>query len=290
MVSIFTPTYNRAHTLERLYSSLKTQTNKNFEWIIVDDGSSDNSEELIKDFILESLIEVRYIKQENAGKHIAINRGVELAKYELFFIVDSDDELDSCAIELILQQYEFIKDDDCFAGVCGLKAYFSGEKVGGEATFEVLDCSSLDFRFVYHQKGDMAEVFKTKILRSYPFPSFPNEKFCPELLVWTRIAEKFKLRYFAKKIYYCEYLTDGLTAKITKIRMESPEATLMCYSELSKSKIPFHQKIKACINFWRFSFCSTRSIYSKIKDIHALSLIILPISYIFHLKDKSQKI
>lgn len=287
MLSVFTPTYNRAHTLERLYNSLKAQTNKDIEWIIVDDGSSDNSEELIKSFISESLIDIRYIKQKNAGKHIAINRGVELARGELFFIVDSDDELHNRAVELILKQYEFIRDDDSFAGVCGLKAYFSGEKVGGEASFEVLDCTSLDFRFIYKQKGDMAEVFKTKILRNYPFPFFPNEKFCPELLVWTRIAEKFKLRYFAEKIYFCEYLADGLTAKITKIRMTSPEATLLCYSELSKSRIPFLQKIKAYLNFWRFSFCSKRRLISQIKDINPFSLLVLPISYLLHLKDKS---
>ena len=110
------------------------------------------------------------------GKHRAINRGVQLAKGDLFFIVDSDDQLPSNSIETVLTYYTQIADESSFAGVCGLKYYFSGEKVGGDFPYEVLDCNAIDFRYKYNLTGDMAEVFKTSILREYPFPEFENEK------------------------------------------------------------------------------------------------------------------
>ena len=284
-LTIFTPTYNRGYLLHKLYDSLIQQTSYDFEWIIVDDGSSDNTHKLINSFISERIISIQYFKQLNGGKHRAINKGVQLAKGELFFIVDSDDYLHPNAVEEILRYYLQIKGDIAFAGVCGLKYYPSGERIGGVFPFSVLDCTFTDLRYKYKIKGDMAEVFKTVVLREYPFPEIDREKFCPEALVWNRISKKYKLRYFNSGIYLCAYLPDGLTAKIAKLRMESPKASMLYYSELFKMNIPSFQKIKAAINFWRFSFCSDESFFYKINQIGCIALCMYPLGFLFHIRD-----
>ena len=221
LITVFTPTYNRAYRIQALYESLKNQTDKDFEWLIVDDGSTDNTEELVQNWLKESTFPIHYIKQPNGGKHRAINNGVKKANGELFYIVDSDDILPPKSIQRIVKQYMPIKDDMSFGGVCGLKAYYNGKKVGGECDFGVLDCNSLEFRYKYKIKGDMAEVIRTSVFKEFPFPEVDGEKFCPEALVFNRIAKKYKLRYFYEKVYMCEYLDDGLTASIVKIRMKS---------------------------------------------------------------------
>lgn len=154
--------------------------------------------------------------------------------------------------------------------------------------YDVIDCSPLDLRFKYHIKGDMAEAFKTRVLREYPFPVFANEKFCPEAMVWNRLSSKYRLRYFNEGIYRCEYLPDGLTAKIVQLRMQSPLASMLYYSELYHMSIPFLQKLKAAINFWRFSFCTKESFTYKIKQIGFVSLFIYPLGLLFHLKDSKK--
>lgn len=192
MVTVFTPTYNRAYILNNLYQSLCRQSYGDFEWLIVDDGSTDNTEGLIASWLDEGEISLRYIKQLNSGKHRAINRGIQEANGNLFFIVDSDDYLADNTIERILFFYESIKDNNQFAGLSGMRAYPSGERIGGEFPFYILKASTLELRMKYHISGDMAEVYKTDILRQYPFPEFAGERFCPEALVWNRVAQKYK--------------------------------------------------------------------------------------------------
>lgn len=288
MLTVFTPTYNRGYIIDNLYKSLQRQTCKNFEWLVIDDGSTDDTSSLFASWQEEQGFCVRYIRQENGGKHRAINRGAKEARGELFFIVDSDDYLADNAVERIIEHYDDIKAKDDFAGVCGLKCYPDGERVGGDCNFGVLDCNSLELRYKYKVVGDMAEILCTDILRQYPFPEIEGELFCPEAVLFNRIAQKYKLRYFYENVYVCDYLSDGLTAKITRIRMQSPVSAMICYSELAHCKIPLVQKIKATINYWRFSFCSHTSFFDRIRTIGICWLLLLPIGYVFHLIDKSR--
>lgn len=285
MITVFTSTYNRAYIIENLYQSLCQQSYKDFEWLIIDDGSTDDTEKIVTSLMKKKEVVIYYVKQPNGGKHRAINRGVQLAQGELFFIVDSDDQLYSNALAEIMHYYEDIKYNGSFAGICGLKTFFDGRVVGGEFQYTLLDCSPLDLRLKYHVKGDMAEVFKTDVLKKYPFPTFDGEKFCPEALVWNRISLKYKLRYVNDPIYRCEYRPDGLTAKIVRLRMNNPQASLLYYSELYQMNIPFLQKVKAAINYWRFSFSSHLSFFMHLKQIGFLSLFMYPIGLLFHLRD-----
>lgn len=288
LVTVFTPSYNRAYILPKLYESLQQQTCKDFEWLIVDDGSSDNTEELVVTWLSETGFPIRYVRQKNGGKHRAINEGLQIANGELFYIVDSDDQLPPNSIGDIIKVYSDIKDESDFAGVCGIKCYFDGIKVGDSFAHEILDCSMLDFRYMHMMKGDMAEVFKTEVLKCFPFPEFDGENFCPEALVWNRIACKYKMRYFNKDIYHCDYLPDGLTAKIVQVRMKSSQASMLCYSELYKMCVPFSVKIKSAINFWRFAFCAKGSIKAKIKMVGAMTLPLMLFGLAMHLKDEMQ--
>ena len=284
-ITIFTPIYNRATFLLRLFDSLVKQTYKNFEWIIVDDGSSDNIRDVVNALQKKGKLDIQFIHQKNGGKHRAINVGVELAKGELFFILDSDDILPPNALELVVKYYEEIKNDSSFAGVSGIDGYFDGRIIGSGLPLEVLDSNSIDIHYKYHVIGDMKEVFRTSVMREIPFPEIENEKFCPEDLVWNRIAQKYKLRYFNKVIYNVEYQPEGLTAKIVKIRMKSPIASTICYGEMLDLDIPIKSKIKAAINYWRFYLCIKNKSKAE-KKIAPLWICLLPVGLFFHIKDR----
>jgi len=284
LITVFSPTYNRAHLMPRLYDSLCKQTYLDFEWVIVDDGSKDNTEEVTERFIKEKKIRIRYFKQENGGKHRAINRGVKEAKGELFLILDSDDTLLPNSLEMINKYYQQIKDDDSYAGVCGYMAHHDGTIIGNGNNDAILNTTSIDLRYKYNVKGDMCEVFKTSVMRLFPFPEIEKERFCPEILIWNRIATKYKIRVFHEVIYFRDYLEGGLTDKIIKIRMNSPIASMMTYAEMTKYKnVPFLEKCKSAINYWRFYLCTKQhSIKPKIATIWSL---LFPVGFIMHLRD-----
>lgn len=253
MITVFTPTYNRAYILPQLYNSLKEQSNKDFEWLVVDDGSTDNTAELFVQWTKEKKVNIRYIKVANGGKHRAINRGVKEAHGELFFIVDSDDKLLPDSLHRIATLYEEIKDDKRFCGLAGSLATPDGQRIGGYFPPHPIDCNALDFRLHHKIKGDMAEVFRTEVMREYPFPEIEGEKFCPESLIWNRMTQKCIMRWIPEVTYVTEYLPDGLSAKIAQLRYDSPQASMMYYSELYHYNIPFVQRFKAAINYWRFA-------------------------------------
>ena len=288
MITVFTPAYNRAHLLPRLYESLCRQTCMDFEWIVVDDGSQDNTEEVVQGYIAEGRLDISYIKQPNGGKHRAINRGVSVARGELFFIADSDDLLPADAIECVTQQYETVKDDAAVGGVCGLDVSLDGNIIGSGLPREKIICNSIDLRMRYGVTGDLKEVFRTDVMREFPFPEIDGERFCPEALVWYRIARKYELLSINTPIYIAEYQEGGLTDCIVRVRMQSPVATTTLYAEMLQDSIPFMQKVKAAINYWRFWFCLKDS--SLAPRISALWLWLKPVGYLMHLNDlKTEK-
>ena len=283
MITIFTPTYNRRYRIKDLYDSLCRQTCRDFEWLVVDDGSTDDTESLFKEFIAENKIDIRYFKQPNGGKHRAINYGVREARGDLFFIVDSDDYLTPNAVEWMSAEWDKIKYDESFAGVSGIRITPDGKRIGGDGDWQVLDCTPSELRLAHNVKGDMSEAWRTETLKRFPFPEIDGERFCPEDLVWNRIsAARLKVRFANKGIYVCEYLPDGLTASITKIRMYSPVASMMTYAELMRLDIPVAQKIKAAINYWRFSFCAKK----RSVEISLWAYPFAPLGWLMHINDK----
>ncbi len=206
MITVFTPTYNRAHTLPKLYRSLLEQTNKDFEWLVFDDGSTDATKELIAGFIAQNKITIRYERVPNGGKHRAINKATELAKGEYFFIVDSDDWLTPDALGKITKWFDEISHvPGKFAGVSGQKGTDISHPIGTSFVGEQADVLYFD-RSRSNIKGDKAEAFYTDILRRYKFPEFEGENFITEAVVWCKIAQDgYALRYFNDIIYLCKY-------------------------------------------------------------------------------------
>lgn len=276
-LTIFTPTYNRAYRIKALYDSLCQQTCKDFEWLVVDDGSTDNTKELITSFINENMISIRYVYQENGGKHRAINRGAQDAAGKMFFIVDSDDYVTSDAVQWILDTSNTLINNQEYAGISGLRIHPDGSKIGGENNFSQIDTDAISIRSVYHVTGDLAEVYKTSVIKAYPFPDCPGERFCSEGLIWNRIARAgYKLQYHYKGIYVGEYLTDGLTTNRNKCREESPNYSMLLYSELIRNpKTDLVLRIKYALLFWRYSKKSKMSLYNKSKMLgHQWSWVI----------------
>lgn len=217
MLTILTPTYNRAHTLGRLYKSLQKQTDKNFIWIIIDDGSTDVTKELIMTF--DDSIQIIYQYKENGGKHTAINYGMQFVTTDYVFVVDSDDYLLNTAVEKI---DDWIQDPrlECnkYAGVAGTRCSLSANgkiDILGEFPegYEVIETTNA-LRQKYRLSGDKAEVYKTKVLKQFPFPEFEGEKFLPEGVVWNKIAEEGLIICWHKQpLLVCEYQRGGLTDK-----------------------------------------------------------------------------
>ena len=283
IITVFTPTYNRAYILPQLYKSLTRQTEKDFEWLIVDDGSTDNTRDLIVKWQKEGLVDIRYYCQKNGGKHRAYNRGVKEAKGELFYTVDSDDYLPDNALERVMYHYSFIKNKKEFSGICGCRYYHNNTRIGGDLDFDVIECSQFYLRYQMKVKGDMAGVVKTEVLRQYPFPEIEGENFCAESMIFDQMADKYLIRFFNENIYYCEYLPDGLTAKMTRIRMDSPRTTTLYYSVLYNLHIPLLQKIKASINYWRFRQCIEGECFYSLPWY---CVFLYPFGYALHVIDK----
>ena len=225
-ITVFTPTYNRAHTLPRLYESLKAQTFRLFEWVIVDDGSTDNTAAVVDGFLQESpFFAIKYRRIENGGKHRAINRGMDMVSGELFLMMDSDDWLREDALDWIDRVEKTIPADQKhqFAGVYGLRCHADGSVIGATFEGETLDITYFE-RGKYGISGDKAEVYYSKYLRQFPFPEYGGEKFCTECLVWDQIAALgLKLRHFNEGIYFCEYLEDGLTYREKTLYAANPK-------------------------------------------------------------------
>lgn len=215
-ITVFTPVYNRAKELERLYLSLKRQTCFDFEWIVIDDGSSDDADALVTKWMNEgNPFEISFKKQEHGGKHRAMNKAFFMAASPWFFPVDSDDYLYDDAIEKICGWTEQVKDDGSIAAVAGSRHNIATDVVMSCPVFLRKNpgfvCLNSE-REKFGLECDKAEVYRTDVLRAHLFPEFDGEYFCTEAVCWDSIAKDgYYIKFYPDGIYFCEYLPDGLT-------------------------------------------------------------------------------
>ncbi len=229
MITLFTPSFNRAHLLPRLYDSLRRQTCRDFEWLIVDDGSSDNTAEIVSRWQkLDNGFDIRYIAQQNQGKHIAINTGASNAKGEWFLVVDSDDYLTDDAVEVIQKRCREITDKPEICGVTVLRKYEDGSTVGGEMErSDDFISDYFSYRHIEKVAGDRAEVFRTEYLKKYLFPKFEGEKFMTESVLCYQMAYDYKCLFTSDKIYVCEYQDDGLSSNAMRLYNNNPLGSML---------------------------------------------------------------
>ena len=214
MITIFTPTYNRRHLLGRLFRSLQSQTSKEFEWIIIDDGSTDDTKSLVQPWLEgNESFAISFHQVPNGGKMRAINRAVALAQYDFMFIVDSDDWLADDAVELVNKWCDEVRDSPKICGVSGIRVNCNGTPLLGEPQFEgnYIDATNIE-RQQYNLQADMAEIYRVSSMREFPFQVWHDETFTPECTVWDNFAlHGLKVRWHKNRIYYCDYQQDGLS-------------------------------------------------------------------------------
>lgn len=248
-LTIFTPTYNRSHTLSRLHDSLVKQSLKDFEWLVVDDGSSDNTAVLFENWTSnDNGFQVRYIRIPNGGKNRAINLGIKEASGRYFMILDSDDMLSPNAVEFIIEKMPAVEIESDFIGISGKKGDLNGVPLGAEGRSYnedgYTDCSNIE-RSKYGLERDMAEVFITEKLRRYEFKVWQGEKFTPEEVVWNQMAlDGYRLRWYNKVIYLCEYQSGGLTDSTWSLLRNNP----MGYAIMFDQRLEIYPALNSRIN------------------------------------------
>ena len=245
-ITVFTPTYNRAYILSNLYHSLQRQTYFDFEWLIVDDGSTDNTHDVVEQWQKEkNFFPIHYYKQENGGKCRAINHALDLAHGELFFTVDSDDYLTDDALEKIAKWEKELPKSNRYCGVAGnlgisptktSNTIFPGEYYEGTL-----------FDRYKNVDGERAIVFYTEVHRKFKYPEFPGEKFMTEAVVYNRIAAAgYKIRFYNDIIWIYKYMEDGLTKSGSSVFINNPRgfglwlqerARFQNYSTLKRTKM-----------------------------------------------------
>lgn len=293
-VTVFTPSYNRAHTLTRLYESLKSQTNNNFEWLVVNDGSIDNTDELFDTWKEEdNTFTINYHKIKfNAGKNRAINKGVKLAQGKYFFIVDSDDWLQPDAIQFVIDSFERLPQDESFIGISLIRGNMEGKELNGAAkmdrTIGYVDCNNLQ-REKFNLQADMAEVFYTDKLKQYHFPVWEGEKFTPEAVIWDRMAlDGYKLRWFNKVLYLCEYQQGGLSDSSWRLLRDNP----MGYAMLFNIRLEYAKGVKQIVNYTLqyISCCFLGNEPSMIPRcvMPILAVILSPLGWLLSVRRKKQ--
>lgn len=250
-LTVFTPTYNRKHTLPRLYESLIFQKDRDFfEWLIVDDGSTDGTDQLIEQYIREDKIDIRYLRKENGGKPSAYNVALDMVQTPLFFCVDSDDWLLPEAMAVIRSYAPRILQDGRISGFAGICTDKNGEPLENGSKKEFLS-DTMRIRDKYKGK-DKPEIMKTELLKHYRFPIFKGEKFITEAYVFDPLTKTFPILYTNKRLMGKEYLKDGLTDTATKIRIKNIQGTLTYYKQRIQVTESFLGKLKAKINYLRF--------------------------------------
>lgn len=295
-ITVFTPTYNRGYIIENLYKSLQRQSFNDFEWLVVDDGSSDNTEELFEIWSKENNnFQIRYYKKENGGKHRAINYALDRARGELFFTVDSDDYLTDDALYKVDKWEKSLDRSKKFAGIVANIGNDKDKTINNFFKEEYLDLDLLQ-RYDYTEDGkkvldgERAYIFYTDIHRKYKYPEFEGEKFMTEAVVWNRMAhDGYLVRYYNDIIWIFEYLDDGLTKSGNRLFLDNPKG----YGLWLKEKNIFENKsIFETVKLYYSFYCELYNIYEvdKIAEyINVPKLFIQIISYIKKLKDILKK-
>ncbi len=292
--TVFTPTYNRGYILPELYRSLQQQTYVDFEWMIVDDGSSDETETLVAQWQNEkNAFQIIYIKKENEGKPRAINTGLEKAAGRYFFIVDSDDHLYPYALEKMSGWCREIDDIPNIIGAGAARGYPDGTYMKGIPPDipqnGYIDASNLERKY-YNLDADMCEAYKTELFRKFPMATWPGEKFAPEQISINEIAlSGYQVRWHPDIIYVCEYLPDGLTRGSFCLEKNNPMGYAMMYNHMLRyPTLSKKQKFFAACQHIALSCCGNHPGYIWKSKHMGYTILALPMGLVLSIRRKRQ--
>lgn len=273
--TIFTPTYNRAEKLKRVYNSLLKQTFKDFCWLIIDDGSSDNTEEVVKNF---KNLNIRYVYVKNGGKQRAYNKAIELANSKYFICLDSDDYFLEYSLEKIAEYMK--KTSSKQIGVGYLSGYDDKKYIGTKLIEK--DISIFDQYNKYKVKGDKGLCFKLDLLKKYRFKVFEGEKFTTEAYLYNQISRTYTFLWVNEIYEIKEYLENGLTAKYDRLLCTNPKGQALYYNQMFLLK----KDIIIASRYIKFCLIAKKKIKDIIKESNSkvFTIIALPLAMYMYLK------
>ncbi|HEX9821809.1 MAG TPA: glycosyltransferase family 2 protein [Methylomirabilota bacterium] len=296
--TVFTATHNRAHTLHRVYDSLGAQTFRDFEWLICDDGSTDGTRELVRDWMQEAAFPIRYLWQEHGGKHVAFNRAVREARGRLFLTLDSDDACLPHALERFKHHWDAIPEPERhgFSGLTALCQDQHGRLVGDRFPSDPTDSNSLEIRYRFRVKGEKWGFQRTSVLRRFPFPVREGERHVPPSMVWRAIARHYRTRYVNEvlRIYHIAERPDQLSAFRSRVGLAKELAAWYRHvldHELDWFPVAPVRLTWSAVNYVRFSLHAGSGLGRAIRGIDTprarlLALSAVPIGLALYGRDR----
>lgn len=291
LITVFTPTFNRAYCLSKLYKSLCNQSNNNFIWLVIDDGSSDGTNELVTKWINEGNIDIDYHYKANGGMHTGHNLAYKLIKTELNVCIDSDDHMPLNAIDLILNRWSGIKNKTNYAGLIGLDVFEDGSIVGDKFPAKVVEGDFIDIYKKHNLRGDKKIVLKTEILKKYPlYPEFKGEKLVPLGVLYLLIGKDYLFKYTNDVYCVVEYQNDGSSKTIFKQYMQSPKGFAYARKIHIRNSTNFFDKMKSYIHLISSSvFANDLSIsFKRVNPIFTILLLPFGILLCFFIYSKNK--
>ncbi|MDR5759822.1 glycosyltransferase family A protein [Caballeronia sp. LZ035] len=271
-LTIVTPTFNRAHTLPRLFESLARQADHGFEWLIVDDGSTDATPEYCASLLAQSEVSVRVIRKANGGKHTALNAAMPAVRTELVFIVDSDDYVTADAVSSIRDVWRDHRVADC-SGVCFLRGTTEHDTLGARFPVDGEVASYIEMRFNRGVRGDKAEVYRSDLLRRFPFPEFEGERFLAEDAVWAAIGLEYRMIHINQIIYVGNYLEAGLTQGGKSFMVKCPNGAIESVRWFLSPKVRLKVRLPMAWRYIAYGLFARRSIVRHIGSSGAALLV-----------------
>lgn len=250
LLTVVTPTYNRAYILHRCYESLINQTYKSFIWMIIDDGSTDNTEELVNKWINNGKINIIFYKKENGGKASALNFALDRIDTDYWVCLDSDDTFSHNAVELALQELDEIKNNAKYCGILALRNTPNGNILGGkQIPEEVNETTVMEIQDKYNIRSEFIQFYKTKITLQYRFPQIPGEKFISPEYLAREINRRYKFKVSRNIFCYCQYLPDGLTKNKLDVIKKNPKGYTLIKRQSFELAEGFMAKSKHCLMY-----------------------------------------
>ncbi|MGN0358408.1 MAG: glycosyltransferase family 2 protein [Blautia sp.] len=279
-LTIFTPAYNRAHTLPRTYESLCAQDCKDFIWLIVDDGSTDNTSKLVKEWKgKENGFEIQYIYKENGGMHTAHNTAYENIHTELNVCIDSDDRMPLGAVGKIKKTWELIRNSG-YAGIIGLDSDFDGNIIGKGFPNGVID-TTLGGYYAAGGAGDKKLVYRTDVINSVPeYPVFPGEKYVGLAYKYTLIDQKFRLFVLNEILCEVEYQSDGSSKTMWKQYLNNPKGFAFLRKIAMQYPTSKKRLIRDCIHYCSSSQIAKNKSYIRESPKKFLTVLCTPMGWL----------
>jgi glycosyltransferase involved in cell wall biosynthesis len=292
-VTVLTCTYNRRHTLGRLHQSLMEQTFRDFEWLVIDDGSTDGTEELVLDWKRSgSAFPIRYFRKPNGGKHSAHNYALPLIRGEYCAISDSDDWYPPTGLADLFAEWRHLRSAEGtpFANVEGLTQTQDGALIGSPFPADVFDSDNLSIGRLRKVQGDTCGMYLSSVLKEYPFPDEFERHFVQEALVWNRIATRYRTRFINKVVGYKEYLPGGLSDFDVEKMLKSLGPRILHLREMldQSAATPLAHRTKLYANYLRLSM-HDGTLLRAIHDLPspAFGVTVLPASLALFIRDKA---